>query len=81
VKSTIFLAAALALGCGVAVAAETQAQAPTQMTAAEMDKVVAGAIQSRLQLKDGTGVNHTASTPNLYLGSKGKGDGTGICKQ
>lgn len=76
-KSTIVLAVALALACGVAVAAETKAQAPMQMTTVEMDKVVAGAIQSRL--KDGTGVNHT--TPNLYLGSKGRGDGTGVCKQ
>lgn len=62
-KFAMALSALLALGSVAALAAETKAPAPVQMTAAEMDKVVAGADRIRLQnpirqrLKDGTCVN------------------------
>jgi hypothetical protein len=64
-KLTLTLAAVLALGSFAALAEETQAQPPVQMTTVEMAKMVAGAdrvrlqtpIQLKLKLKDGTCVN------------------------
>lgn len=76
-KTALTFAVLLALGSGAVMAEETK-QAPIKMTAAEMGKVVAGALQVRA--RDGTGVNHAANA-NLYLGTKGQGGGTGTCKQ
>lgn len=52
-KTLMIVAAVLAFSSVVALAAETAPPAPAQMTAAEMDQVVAGAGQQRI--KDGTG--------------------------
>jgi hypothetical protein len=55
-KSILAIAAVLAFSSAVAFAEETAPQAPVQMTAAEMDQVVAGAGQQRLRDGSGDGV-------------------------
>ncbi len=76
-KTALTFATLLVLASGMVMADEAKQQAPVKMNAAEMDKVVAGALQIRA--KDGTGLNHSTTTPKLYLGTKGTG--TGTCKR
>ena len=76
-KTSIALAAFLVLCSATVMAQEAKTQVPTQMTAAEMDKVVAGA-GVRQQLKNGTGTGIPARTQTRIPGT---GTNTGICTQ
>ena len=71
-KAIAIIAAALTLSTSLAFAAE---KAPVQMSAAEMDQVVAGASQARL--RDGSG----AGTLKQARQQLKTGDGTGVCTQ
>ena len=71
-KAISIIAAVLTLSTSLALAAE---KAPVQMSAAEMDQVVAGASQARLRDGSATG---TLQQARQQLKTA---DGTGICTQ
>lgn len=76
-KTSIALATLLVLGSAAVMAGEAKTQVPVQMTAAEMDKVVAGAGIQR-QLKNGTGTGIPTRTQTRIPGT---GTNTGACSR
>jgi hypothetical protein len=74
-KAVLTVAAVIALSSSVAFAEE---KAPQQMSAAEMDRVVAGATQSRLRDGSSGGVP-TQDRLKIQVPGPGTGSGTGTC--
>lgn len=77
-KAISIIAAALTLSTSLALAAE---KAPVQMSAAEMDQVVAGASQARLRDGSSGGVPQQLRQQLKTGDGTGTGAGTGVCTQ